>query len=231
DVPGRLERERVSMRERLGRSRARHQPTDSGPGEVRPFDVRARAADGGRRAGDLPLALRTHFGESLLPAEALRVAHSPPRDGRDDAHFFTAGERRREAVEEADVLVAHVDVHETAYALVVEQPIAEPGVTLLQVLDHLRDGGAFGLNLFFSSGERSERGGDAYRNGHGGLLSGGTDGGGVPRLFDVENASSRPAQGAALARPDVHGPQTVRQSIVGEKLPDRAGPSEQDAQG
>ena len=66
-----------------------------------------------------------------------------------------------EAVEEADVLVADVEVDEAADALLVEEPVADAGVALLEILDDEGDGGAVRLHLVGAAGEGAERGGDA----------------------------------------------------------------------
>src|SRR6187431_3499341 len=94
---------------------------------------------------------------------------SAARDGRHDADFVTGLEHRSQTVEEANVLVADVDVHEAADALVVEQTLANARVILLQGLDHVLHGLAGSLNLIFAASEGAERGGDAHGS-HIGLL-------------------------------------------------------------
>src|SRR5207253_9089050 len=86
-------------------------------------------------------------------------AHPPsaPRDRRNDADRLAGLHLRREPSEEADVLLADVDVHETAHPLRIEQALLEPRMPSLQVLDDLSDRVAVGLDLVGAAGERAQR--------------------------------------------------------------------------
>src|SRR4051812_23916042 len=101
------------------------------------------------------------FGGSALIVTAAR-------DRRHDGDLLAALERRLEALQEADVLVADVDVDEAAHALLVEEAILHPGVLALQIGDDGADGGAGGLHLVAAAGERAEGRGDADRGFDGG---------------------------------------------------------------
>src|SRR5690606_34782481 len=81
-------------------------------------------------------------------------------DGGHDAELVAGLDLRVQPVEEPDVLVAEIQVHEAAHALLVEQAILDAGVVLLERLDHGSDGFAGRRDLLFSSGEATERSGD-----------------------------------------------------------------------
>src|SRR4051794_17041853 len=83
------------------------------------------------------------------------------RDRRDDRDLLAALELGLEAFEEADVLFADVDVDEAPDALLVEQTVLDPGVVLLEIVNHRGDGGAGRLDLVVAAREGAERGGDA----------------------------------------------------------------------
>src|SRR4051812_8463232 len=124
---------------------------------------------------------------------------SSARDGRDDADLIARLELGLEAAREAHVLLADVDVDEATDALLVEEAIAEAGVLLLEVLDHVADGAAGGLHLVGSSSEASERGGDSDDGVHGWLwgVGLGSEAHGVARRIDAFDGSWVGAQRTA----------------------------------
>src|SRR5579875_2214480 len=73
---------------------------------------------------------------------------SAARDRRDDGDGAGVGDGRVDALVEADVLLGHEHVDETAeLAAVVEDPVAEPGVGRVQALQDLADGAPFDADL------------------------------------------------------------------------------------
>ena len=85
-------------------------------------------------------ALRADAGRSA--ARAQRPASSPSATAGQDRDLVAVLDRGVEAVEEADVLAADVDVDEPAQAAVLGDPAAQLAVTLVQRVEHLADGRA-----------------------------------------------------------------------------------------
>src|SRR5690606_13808483 len=90
-----------------------------------------------------------------------RRSSKPSSDRGDDADFLVALQGRVEAVEEADVLLADIDVHEASHSLVVEEPILDPRVVALEVVDEGAHVGPAGLNTLFTAGEAAQGRGNA----------------------------------------------------------------------
>ena len=100
------------------------------------------------------------------------VAHQrigPPAagDGRQDRDAVAVGELGGDAVEEADVLVVEVDVHEAAQLAAVDEALADAGVAALQVGEELGEGRALALDGLLAVGVGAEDGRDADLDGHG----------------------------------------------------------------
>src|SRR5262249_40365334 len=125
-------------------------------------------------------------------------------------------ELRVEPVEEAYVLVTHVDVHETPYAFFVEQTIAHPRVGFLEVFEHIAHGGAGNFHRVLTAGQRAERGWNANGDFHlSSPSSSGTDRSCVARLAEICDGSLA-AQRAARARRYFDAAQRVGAPVVSE---------------
>src|SRR3989338_1742113 len=75
---------------------------------------------------------------------------SPARDGGDDGDLIAVFERRVLALQEADVFLVEIDVHEPPdLALVVADPVFEPRELSVERLDHGLDVRGRGLHLVF----------------------------------------------------------------------------------
>src|SRR5215218_4287211 len=84
---------------------------------------------------------------------SLRVPGSAARDGRQYRDLVAVGDRRRQPVEEADVLALQVDVDEAAQLPVLaREPVAQLAVLGVQRLEHLADGRAVGARLRGTAG-------------------------------------------------------------------------------
>src|SRR5579883_2070926 len=129
---------------RARRGARRRRPRGSAP---RP-PPRARAT---RRPRSRPRCALARRRRSRGGATAARA--SSARDRRDDADLVAGLELRLEPVEEAHVLLAHVDVDEAPHALLVEEPLADARVALLEILDDLADGAALGGHFVGAAGE------------------------------------------------------------------------------
>src|SRR6478752_6605447 len=79
-----------------------------------------------------------------------------------------------EAAEEPDVLVVDVDVDEPAQVAAVEQPVLEPGVVALQVVDQRAQVGALAAHRLLAVGVGAQDGRDADLDGHQAELLGGS---------------------------------------------------------
>ena len=78
----------------------------------------------------------------MLPVPMVRLTKradtSAARDRRHDGDLLAALELGAQTLEEADVLVADVEVDEAAHALLVEEAVAHAGVALLEIFDDER---------------------------------------------------------------------------------------------
>ena len=80
------------------------------------------------------------------------------RDGRDDADFVAVFERGLRALEETDVFLVHIDVHEPAdFAFFVHEPLGDAGVAGLQFGDRLANGGGVDFDQLLVVGQLAER--------------------------------------------------------------------------
>src|SRR5215472_244374 len=113
------------------------------------------------------LAGLTDFSEPCLPGVPRRHVQLPSRDGGDDADLVAALELGGEALEEAHILLADVDVHEAPNAFGVEQPLLDPRVFAIDVVDHLADGTAGGGDFVLAAGQRPEGGRNTNDGFHG----------------------------------------------------------------
>src|SRR5512143_339961 len=96
-----------------------------------------------RACPSIPISGRStcRTNRSLISASA--------RDRRDDRDLLAALELGLEAVEEANVVFADVDVDEAADALLVEDAVLDARVLLLEIFNQGADGGARRLDLVF----------------------------------------------------------------------------------
>src|ERR1035438_2328179 len=109
-------------------------------------------------AGIFFLGVAINFGISDLRFKISLAA----RDGGDDADFVAVFERRLAVLEEADVLLVDIDVHEAAdFAFVVHQALGDAGEARLQFDDRLADGGGVDFDQLLVVGQLAERRGDA----------------------------------------------------------------------
>src|SRR4051812_3449555 len=76
---------------------------------------------------------------AAVPLMGWRYPDSAPRNRRKDRDLVAVLDRRVEPVEEADVLAAHVDVHEAAQVTVHRDPVAEAVVAVVEAVEHLAD--------------------------------------------------------------------------------------------
>ena len=114
-----------------------------------------------------------------------------PGHGRDDADLRALGSRRLQRLEEPDVVVADVDVHEPPdRALLVEHPRLDPAVVRLEVVEHLGQGRPVGGHLGLAAGVGAQDGGDPDADAHG-----------VP-LCRVRSTVQRPVRERGVRRVD-----------------------------
>src|SRR5579884_2079330 len=83
-----------------------------------------------------------------------------------DRDLVAVGDLRVEPVHEADVLAAHVDVHEAAQPAVLGDAGAQLAVAVVQRVEHLPHRGAVDLGRRLSSGGLAQLGGDPDRDWH-----------------------------------------------------------------
>jgi len=99
--------------------------------------------------------------------QRLLLCKSSSGDGGNDADFFAGLDGGFLVLEEADVFAVNVDIHEAAdVAFVVEEALANAGVTLVETGEEFGDGGALNLDGVEVIGQGPERGGDGDRYGH-----------------------------------------------------------------
>src|SRR6476469_1978604 len=89
-----------------------------------------------------------------------RRGGSAAGDGGQDRHLVAVGDRRLEAVQEADVIAAHVYVDEPAQPAVLGDPAAQLAVAVVQGVEHLADRGALDARGRLAVGGGSKLGGD-----------------------------------------------------------------------
>jgi glycerate 2-kinase len=94
------------------------------------------------------------------------VGLSAAGDGGDDAHGLAVGDLGVEAVEIADVVVVDEDVDEAAQRPVVEQPLGEPGVTLLELGEDVAERARSDVDRRRPARERAHGGRDSHGDGH-----------------------------------------------------------------
>src|ERR1051326_1626223 len=83
-----------------------------------------------------------------------------------DGDRVAVRERRGQAAGEADVLVVQVDVDESAQLAVLDQPVADAGVALVESGDHLAQRGALGLDALGAVGVGAQDGRNGDLDGH-----------------------------------------------------------------
>src|SRR3712207_3251199 len=103
--------------------------------------------------------------------------------------FRSVLDRRVEAAGEPDVLVVDVDVDEPVQGAVGDQAGPQAAVARLEVVDHLGDGGAAGLDGLLAAGVGAQDGGDGH-GGHGGAP--GVVGTGRPGFQSPSGTASAP---------------------------------------
>ena len=80
------------------------------------------------------------------------------RNRRDDADFVAVFEWGFRVLEEADVFLVHVDVHEAAdFAFFVHEPLGDAGVAGLQFGDRRANGGGVDFDQLLVVGQLAER--------------------------------------------------------------------------
>src|SRR3954453_695159 len=100
------------------------------------------------RAADAPTRTKaaTTTGKPLptcrtLPPPGATMRRSTPGHSRQDRDLVPVLDSRLEPVEEADVLPAHVDVHEAAQVAVDRDAVAQAVVAVVEAVEHLADRG------------------------------------------------------------------------------------------
>src|ERR1039458_176546 len=108
-------------------------------------------------------ASRLHFCFSRL-ADARRAgrrdacATLTSGNRRDDADFIAVFERRLFVFQEADVLLVHINVHETAHlAFFIHEAFLDAGEARLQFDNRLADGGGVDFDQLLVVGQLAER--------------------------------------------------------------------------
>ena len=89
--------------------------------------------------------------------------------GQDDDDI-AVDRRRLEPPGEAHVLVVDVNVDEPSQSLLLDESLLETGMTGLDILDHLKQGGAGTMDGLRSAGEGAQDRGNPYLYRHGVLL-------------------------------------------------------------
>jgi hypothetical protein len=78
-------------------------------------------------------------------------------DGWNDRNRLSVSHRSAEALEKPDVLVGDEDVDEPSeVSVLLEEPVREPGMGLIEGIEHLADRGAFELELSSPPRKRPE---------------------------------------------------------------------------
>src|SRR5580658_875236 len=161
-------------RERCGRERrASHAKVAApGPGQIPRSDFPDEAVGGNEdaRSREAFLPDFAYTGEPNLPSVAHSVA-STARNGRDDAYLVPRLERRLQAVQKANVLLANVDVDEAAHAFFVEQTFPQTRVLALEVVDHLSHGASARGHLVRATCQCSKWRRNAHDRFHSSLVS------------------------------------------------------------
>src|SRR5204862_541544 len=80
----------------------------------------------------------------------------------EDRHLVAVGDRRVEAVLEADVLTGHVNIDEAAQVAVLSDPLPQPVVLVEDRVACLPDRGALDLDLALAAGRGSQLRGDLH---------------------------------------------------------------------
>src|ERR1044072_2025369 len=91
---------------------------------------------------------------------------SATRDSRENGYLVALAHRRVEALLEADVLAADVDVDEAAQVAVLGEPRPQVGVRLEDGVEHLADRGAGNLQLGVAAGRGAQLGRDLHGDRH-----------------------------------------------------------------
>src|SRR5205823_1936151 len=95
---------------------------------------------------------------------------SAARDSRKDGDLVAILHGRLEAMQEADVLALHVDVHEAPQVAVLGDALAQPVEALVQAVEHFADSGCVldrGLGLTAGDAAKLRRDLDCDRHGRG----------------------------------------------------------------
>src|SRR5215218_8008857 len=110
-----------------------------------------------------------------IPGNGLRTCRMrlyAAGDRGHDADLVAGLHRRFQVLQEADVLVVQVDVHEPVeLVLAFEQPRLDAGGAGLEAVEDLADAAAVGLDDVGAVGVVAQRGGDADSHAHGCSLS------------------------------------------------------------
>src|ERR1700743_2266971 len=104
---------------------------------------------------------RTTHHPAEQPARDLHLAR-PSRDRRQDRDHVSVGDGRVEVVEEADVLLADVDVDEPPQTTVLGDPAAELAVTLIERVERFADGRAVDAGDALAARRLAQLGGDLH---------------------------------------------------------------------
>src|SRR5262245_35383670 len=100
------------------------------------------------------------------PPQRMTTGGLATRDSRQDRDLVALADRGLEALLEADVLAADVDVDEAAQVAVLGDPLAQVGVRLEDGVEHLAHGRAGHLHLGVATGCGAELGRDLHGDCH-----------------------------------------------------------------
>src|SRR5690349_24687368 len=126
-----------------------------------------------QRIGRPPISTSA-FGTDSVRSRS-RVPRPPQRmttgglatgDGREDRYLVAVVDLRLQAVLEADVLAADVDVDEAAQVAVLGDPLTQVAMGLEDGVEDLADGGAGDLDLSLPAGRCAQLGRDLPGDGH-----------------------------------------------------------------
>ncbi len=97
-----------------------------------------------------------------------RIFATSPGDGRNDADLIAFLDRSGQFIEEADVVLIEVDIHETANgALLVEDALTEAGIGCLKALEDFGNSCALRLDDFVFAGQLAQGCGNTDLDWHG----------------------------------------------------------------
>src|SRR5262245_5370326 len=102
-------------------------------------------------------------------ADAVRRARASAtsRDRGNDRDLVAVLQSRLRSLQEADVLLVHVEVDEAPdRAVIIDEPLLEPGELAREIVDEVIDRAWLRLDLGIATREGAKRRGDAYQHRH-----------------------------------------------------------------